>query len=177
MGETFMLPENKDEDDVMVDAVTIFKYRLDEVDEQILRLLIKYKTIKKGEIAKYLGLKPQMVYKRLRKPALQEALRDLQMPLRDLLDDAVKAAVRRMRSLVNDSDKKIAATAAKILMSPVAMAAQGAAMGAAARRVRFETTVQADGTLLQSIFEEDAAKAALPAAQTIDAEVIDESDA
>lgn len=154
---------------IPIDPDVLFKYSLDAVDEEILRYLLKFNGIKPSEVSKAIGHPHALVRRRMKKPSLRNALKDLQLPLAGLLEDCARQAARRMRQLVNDPDKKIATANIRIALGPYT---NSATLNVNVKPVtRFSTTVQADGTLLQQILEEErrAVVKELTAEQVIEA--------
>lgn len=106
------------EDDQHARSIAL-KYRLDEMDKKILDLRIKYPTLDSREIADVLEVGEGLINSRFMKPAMQRAMQEHTKTFFEQLGDLQMMAVKRLKQLVNDSDKDIAIAAIKIAMAPM----------------------------------------------------------
>lgn len=91
-------------------------YRLEKTDQEILRLVIGYPGIKNKQIAAALQISEQQVIYRLKKPAIQKAIADYNLPTAQLVDDMTRKATRRLMELMDSSDMKLRARACEIAL-------------------------------------------------------------
>jgi predicted DNA-binding protein (UPF0251 family) len=115
------LSKNKKKKEVEVEVLQPFSasdLELDELDRKILKTLVDFPELTQEQIAIALGISKSNVYQRLTKPAFKRARADMVKDFIDLLKDAQSAAVRRLRSLVQDQDKNIALAAIRLAMAP-----------------------------------------------------------
>lgn len=106
------------EDDQHTRSIAL-KYRLDEMDKKILDLRIKYPSLDSREIADVLEVGEAAINSRFMKPAMQRAMQEHTKTFFEQLGDLQMMAVKRLKQLVNDSDKDIAIAAIKIAMAPM----------------------------------------------------------
>jgi hypothetical protein len=106
------------EDDQRTRAIAL-KYRLDEMDKKILDLRIKYPSLDSKEIADVLEVGEAAINSRFMKPAMQRAMQEHSKTFFEQLGDLQMMAVKRLKQLVNDSDKDVAIAAIKIAMAPM----------------------------------------------------------
>ena len=106
------------EDDQRTRSIAL-KYRLDEMDKKILDLRIKYPSLESKEIADVLEVGEGVINSRFMKPAMQRAMQEHSKTFFEQLGDLQMMAVKRLKQLVNDSDKDVAIAAIKIAMAPM----------------------------------------------------------
>lgn len=106
------------EDDQRTRSIAL-KYRLDEMDKKILDLRIKYPSIESKDIADVLEVGEGVINSRFMKPAMQRAMAEHSKTFFEQLGDLQMMAVKRLKQLVNDSDKDVAIAAIKIAMAPM----------------------------------------------------------
>lgn len=153
------------------------KYRLDDVDGHILKLVIDFPGIKQGEIAKHVGISRNGVGVRLKKPAFRLALREKLATSDELLKKGLDVSLRRMIEIIQTGSPREATEAAKV----IAVLASGRLPGQQTRDgdvppvqgMIFRTRIGHDGIVNRSMEEMREALPPSAQVQTIDAEVED----
>ena len=128
--------------------------RFDEIERAILACYSEDLNIKTKDIANKVGLHYTNVYKKLRRPAMAEAVRELKGSLDEILADGKRLAAKRMKRLVLSETEHIALKASSELLR-----AELSGEAIAQQPVRFITVVN-DVGVLESI--------SAPHTQTID---------
>lgn len=95
------------------------EFDLDKCDERIIQLIVEYPAMSKTRVAKLVGICKNTLVKRMKKPAFQRALEDIQKNAGALLQEVQTAAMRRLRRLINSSDEQIALNAVKLALTPI----------------------------------------------------------
>jgi Ribonuclease G/E len=129
-------------------------YELDAIDRQILKNIVDYPLIKNTEIGAKLGLHPETIGKRRKKPAFVRAHEDLMSTTDALLERAQKMAARRLIKFVTDPDKKFALDAMKVALSQRAQKKEVQVK----EEVIFQTRVGNQGQLMQEVIEVEPRK-------------------
>jgi len=128
------------------------RYELDYVDRTLIKYLIQFPAITQRELGTIVNLTYQAVSVRVNKPAFKAAINDVTGTTEDNLKEAARRASRRLKKLVDHDDPEIAAPFVKMalanhLTQKIDMTVQPV--------IRYKTTVEADGSLLQEIMDED----------------------
>jgi len=133
-------------------------YELNALDRRIVQLLAQYPDITNADIAREVNLTPQTVVKRRRKPAMQAALADLTKTTEAHLREAAQLAARRLKALVLLAEPSEAEPFIKMALANHINSSK--VQVDLAQSVHYKTTVQADGTLLRQIVEEELGESA-----------------
>lgn len=171
-----MVDEEKTIDEETPDDIAVAeKYSLDDVDKTLLKHKVKFPSITQKELGIIVGLTPQAVGLRLRKPAFIQALDDSLAATPTLLKLGQEAALRRLIKIVSsaNSNDRSAIEAAKTLLAPLFMAGRDANgfTGNDNEGVVFQTRIGSSGTLMREETHVPAEKK--PVQITIEAETID----
>ena len=126
---------------------------LDVVDKQILNLISQNMMITCREIADKIGMSFTSVSKRMKKPKFMQAYEEITHTTAQIMEKNAKKAARRIGEFIEDDEKKIAIEACKIALSPYLN--QHSHTVTQQNVVVYKTTVQSDGSLLQSVIEAD----------------------
>jgi hypothetical protein len=137
------------------ELIKLDKYELDGVDRIMLKQLVQYPNTTQVELGQLVSLTKQAVNARVNKPAFKAALNDVLGSTEEHLKEAARRAARRLKKLVDHDDPEIAAPFVKMalanhLTQKVDLTLQPV--------VRYKTTVEVDGTLLQQVIDEDKSK-------------------
>lgn len=94
-------------------------FRLDEVDHMLLKHLMEFPEATWKELGKLVDRHPKTVILRYKKPAFQNALKDLRAKTWDLVERAQNMAIRRLMKLIQSKDERVALEAAKYVLQPM----------------------------------------------------------
>jgi hypothetical protein len=126
-------------------------FELDPTDRQILKCLVDFPLTNNVEIGKKIGVHPNTVSNRRKKPAFVKAYADLNSTTDDLLERAQKMAARRLLSFIKDPDKKFALDAMKVALSQRSQKKEIQVK----EEIVFQTRVGSQGQLMQEVIEVD----------------------
>lgn len=127
------------------------EYELDVIDRQILSLISQDMMLTCREIAKKIGMTYPTVAKRMKKRGFVLAYENITQTTAQIMEANAKKAARRIGRFIDDDEKKIALEACKISLSPYLNQVQAVVTQQAV--MVYRTTVQPDGSLLQSVME------------------------
>lgn len=98
------------------------KYRLDEVDQKILAMMIQFEDTKPtlAEIGQSLtpSITPQSVHQRVNKPSFVRALKEYYDDFTSMIVKAQRDALRKIHKQVNSLNENISQEACKFLLGP-----------------------------------------------------------
>ncbi len=93
-------------------------FELDAIDHKMLKHIMEYPETTNVQLAAVAGIAESTVRLRYKKPAFQNALKDLRASTWDLIERAQNMAIRKLMKLIQDPDKRIALEAAKYVLKP-----------------------------------------------------------
>ena len=94
----------------------VVNLRLDEKDRAILQCYSEDLNVNPKDIAKKVGMHYTNVYKRLKRPVMEEAVREIKGSLDEILRDAKRLAAKKLKRLVMSKSEHIALKASTELL-------------------------------------------------------------
>lgn len=140
------------------------EYELDVIDRQILTLISQDIMLTSRTIAEKIGMSYTAVSKRMKKRGFVLAYENLTQTTAQIMEANAKKAARRLGKLIEDDEKKIALEATKLALSPYLN--QHHHTVTQANVMVYKTTVQPDGSLLQSVIEAEHCEIKEPSLQS-----------
>lgn len=128
------------------------KGKIDPIDRLLILHLVDHPSATNAELGQLVNMTRQGIHLRRNKPVFREYLIELLGSTESHLKEAAARAAIRLGKLIHSDDETVATQASKIaltnhLTQKIDMTIQPV--------IRYKTTVEADGSLLQEIMDED----------------------
>lgn len=152
-----MVREMSDENQASYDAIlnekpdeNIFlKYNLDTLDRQIIRLLITNPGVSNIELGKIIGQSEHMVNWRRKRDTFKKAYSEQLMTAPELFQKAQELAIRKLITIIQGKNDKLAFEASKIFAFPLMQAQAVALSPRAEETIVFRTRIGPAGEVIR----------------------------
>lgn len=129
------------------------EYELDVVDKQILTLLTNDPFLTLTQLGKRCGMTASTVSRRMKKPGFRRAYDNLNRTTQEIMEQNARRAARRLGQLIGHEDEKVALKAIEMTLGTNHNRIQVNTVVGPQPAVIYRTTVQADGSLMQSVID------------------------
>jgi len=126
------------------------KYRLDNIDQLLIRQLAEYPESTIQDLAALIGYSRTGTRKRLDKPAIKKALSEIQKTTDEKLKKVSHTAIKRLTELIASDDEKIALDACKTVLA-LNSTRSAVSEGTTTARVIYEVQFGRDGRLFSQM--------------------------
>ncbi len=130
-------------------SLTPSDFEIDDIDKSILKFMVDHPSMTIKAIAEQLSVSVNTVSRRMKKPGFIKARKDILATTEDLMVRAQKLAARRLLSLINHHEPKIALEAMKLALGPLNNRKQIETKS----EVIFQTRIGSQGQLMQEVVE------------------------
>jgi hypothetical protein len=144
------MPKSAQDREVKRRAKVVDKFNLDNIDQQIIKNLIKFPSATNKELGVLVNLGGGSVHLRRQKPAFRQALSEIQQTSWDLLERLQQQSIRRLQKWVADEDSKVSLDAIKLALAVMIRQAGNPStdtMNAGGGTMTFTTSIKDDGTI------------------------------